>query len=99
LSKNCVMGMTVPGLGNEQSYTSCLCFVSQVPDKRCHNQTDPLPEDGSAGLNGFPCFVECGDKNANLIRAKCPRVFLEIPAHFAPSSSGRSGISLSAADA
>jgi hypothetical protein len=41
LSKNCVMGMTVPRLGNEQSYTSCLCFVSQVPDKRCHNQTDP----------------------------------------------------------
>jgi hypothetical protein len=35
-------------------------------------------EDGSAGLNGFPCFVECGDKNANLIRAKCPWVFLEI---------------------
>jgi len=35
-------------------------------------------DDGSAGLNGLPCFVECSDKNANLIRIKGPCVFLEV---------------------
>jgi hypothetical protein len=39
-------------------------------------------EFGSAGLNGFPRFVQCSDQSANFVRTKRPNVFLEIPVHY-----------------
>jgi hypothetical protein len=72
-----------------------LALLSGLNNVRCEDRACGLSvssriEFGSAGLKGFPRFVQWSDQSANFVRSKRPDVFLEISVHYnAPSTAFR----------